>query len=79
METLRDLDYVAALCGGICSCGTCHVYIAPAWADKLPAPQGDEGELVSELQHRRYTSRLACQIDLSAQLDGLRLTLAPGE
>src|ERR1051325_2625367 len=40
METLRELEYgVAAICGGMCSCATCHVYVDPAWADRLPAPQ----------------------------------------
>ena len=38
MEVLRELDYgVAAICGGMCSCATCHIYVDPAWADKLPA------------------------------------------
>ena len=80
MEALRELDYgVAAICGGMCSCATCHVYIAPEWADKLRARQSDESELVSELQFTRDTSRLACQIPLTQDLDGLRLTLAPEE
>jgi ferredoxin, 2Fe-2S len=80
MEALRELDYgVAAICGGMCSCATCHVYIAPDWVDKLPARQSDEGDLLSELQFRQQTSRLSCQIPLSQNLDGLRLTLAPEE
>jgi 2Fe-2S ferredoxin len=80
METLRELDYgVTAICGGMCSCATCHVYIAPEWMDKVPARQSDEGELVAELQFRQETSRLSCQIQLNQQLDGLRLTLAPEE
>ena len=45
MEVLREIDYgVAAIYGGMCSCGTCHVYIDPAWAEKLPAPMSDERE-----------------------------------
>lgn len=80
MEVLRDLDYgVAALCGGMCSCATCHIYIDRRWVDCLPARQSDEHELIGGLQHCDKTSRLACQIELQAALDGLCVTLAPHE
>ena len=43
MEILRELDYgVAAICGGLCSCATCHIYIDPSWSSRLPAPMSDE-------------------------------------
>lgn len=74
METLRELDYgVSAICGGMCSCATCHVYIAPEWLAKLPVRQSDEGDLLSELQFRQHNSRLSCQIQLKQEFDGLRL------
>lgn len=80
MEVLRDFDYgVAAICGGMCSCATCHVYVDPIWRERLPAPHSDESELVSELQHRRGNSRLSCQLHLSEALDGLSVTVAPEE
>ena len=80
MEALRELDYgVTAICGGMCSCATCHVYIAPEWVAKVPDRQSDEGDLLSELQFRQDGSRLSCQIPLSQSLDGLRQTLAPEE
>jgi 2Fe-2S ferredoxin len=80
METLRELEYgVAAICGGMCSCATCHVYIAPEWLDKLPERQSDESDLLAELQFRQDNSRLSCQIELKQEYDGLRLTLAPEE
>lgn len=80
METLRELDYgVSAICGGMCSCATCHVYIAPEWLEKLPERQSDEGDLLAELQFRQDNSRLSCQIQLRPEHDGLRLTLAPEE
>lgn len=80
MEALRELDYgVMAICGGMCSCATCHVYVAPEWTGKLPKQQSDERELVTELQYHRETSRLSCQIQLAEELDGLRVTLAPEE
>ncbi len=80
MEALRDHDFdVAAICGGMCSCATCHVYIAAEWIDRLPPRQADERELVTELQHYRASSRLSCQITMDQELDGLCLTLAPEE
>jgi len=81
METLREYDYgVTAICGGLCSCATCHIFIDPKWTGRLPAPQGDEKELLVELQHYEPArSRLSCQVDFTAALDGLRLTVAPDE
>lgn len=80
MEALRELEYgVAAICGGMCSCATCHVHVDADWIARLPAPQSDERELLGELQHCGGSSRLACQIKLDAQLDGLRVTIAPEE
>jgi 2Fe-2S ferredoxin len=81
METLREFDYgVTAICGGLCSCATCHVFVKPEWMPKLPAPQGDEKELLVELQnYDAPTSRLSCQVDFTAALDGLELTIAPDE
>ena len=80
METLRELDYgIAAICGGMCSCATCHIYIEADWAAKLPAPMSDERELLSELSHYRNTSRLSCQVEMSDALAGMRVTIAPDE
>jgi 2Fe-2S ferredoxin len=80
MENLRELDYgVAAICGGMCSCATCHVFIDPAWVDRLPAAMSDERELLSELAHIEDNSRLSCQIEFTPALEGLRVTIAPDE
>lgn len=80
METLRELDYgVAAICGGMCSCATCHVYVDPQWQTRLPAPMSDERELLNELSQCQDNSRLSCQIEFTPELDGLRLTIAPDE
>lgn len=80
MEVLRELDYgVAAICGGMCSCATCHIYIDPAWADKLPAPMSDERDLLSELAHVRENSRLSCQVEITQALSGLKVTIAEDE
>jgi 2Fe-2S ferredoxin len=81
METLREYDYgVTAICGGLCSCATCHIFIDPEWMPRLPAPQGDEKELLVELQnYDPERSRLSCQVDFTEALDGLPLTMAPDE
>jgi 2Fe-2S ferredoxin len=79
MEILRELDYgVAAICGGLCSCATCHVYVDPAWVARLPTKQSDEQELLTELSdYRPETSRLSCQVDFTEALSGLKVTIAP--
>ena len=79
MEAIRDsgLDELLALCGGCCSCATCHVYVDPAFADALPAMSEDENDLLDSSDHRNETSRLSCQVVLSDALDGLRVTIAP--
>ena len=81
MEVLREYEFgVAASCGGCCSCATCHVFIDPAWADKLPAMQFDELDLVSMLStYDKETSRLSCQVPFTQEMDGIRLRVAPEE
>ena len=81
MENLRELDYgVAAICGGMCSCATCHVYVDADWVAQLPVPMSDERELLNELTHYQpASSRLSCQIEFTAALAGLRVTIAPDE
>lgn len=79
MEVIRDagIDELLALCGGCCSCATCHVHVDPAFADKLPAMSEDENDLLDSSSYRNETSRLSCQINFSDALDGLRVTIAP--
>ena len=78
MEILRELDYgVAAICGGLCSCATCHVYVDDNWTARLPKPHGDELELLKELpDFREASSRLSCQVDFTDALSGLKVTIA---
>jgi 2Fe-2S ferredoxin len=79
MEVIRDagIHELMALCGGSCSCATCHVYVNPAFVSALPPISSDENDLLDGSTHRQATSRLSCQIKLSASLDGLRVTIAP--
>ncbi len=78
MEVIRDngFDELLALCGGCCSCATCHVHIDPAFAEKLPKMGEDENDLLDSTDHRDATSRLSCQIPVSDELDGLIVTIA---
>ncbi len=79
MEAIRDngFDELLALCGGCCSCATCHVHVDPAFADKLPPMSEDENDLLDSSDHRNATSRLSCQLPLTDSLDGIRVTIAP--
>lgn len=78
MEAIRDngFDELLALCGGCCSCATCHVHIDPAFEDKLPAMSEDEDDLLESSDHRDANSRLGCQIPFTGDLDGLKVTIA---
>ncbi|MDE2595871.1 MAG: 2Fe-2S iron-sulfur cluster binding domain-containing protein [Sphingomonadales bacterium] len=78
MEVIRDngFDEMLALCGGCCSCATCHVHIDPAFADKLPKMSEDENDLLDSSDHRNEFSRLACQVPVTAALSGARVTIA---
>jgi 2Fe-2S ferredoxin len=78
MEVIRDWGLnIKAECGGACSCATCHVFVDEGWFDRLHPPSEDEEDLLFSTLDKRPTSRLSCQILLSDELDGLRLTLAP--
>ena len=80
MENLRDLEYgVAAICGGMCACATCHVYVDPEWLDKLPQQHSDELDLVRDLSTYRSNSRLSCQIKFTEQLAGIKVRIADEE
>jgi ferredoxin, 2Fe-2S len=78
MEAIRDngFDELLALCGGCCSCATCHIHVDADWADKLPAMSEDENDLLDSSDHRDATSRLSCQLHMNDALDGLRVTIA---
>jgi 2Fe-2S ferredoxin len=58
-------------CGGCLTCGTCHVYVDPAWIDKLEPPDEAEQALLECVVDQRPNSRLSCQIVVSDALDGL--------
>ena len=81
MEPLRELDEgIEALCGGMCSCATCHVFVTPEWFAKLPARHSDELELLESTENfRAGESRLACQVKITDAINGIQLAVAPEE
>lgn len=78
MEVLRvnGFDELLALCGGCCSCATCHVHVDPSFTGVLPPMGEDENDLLDSSGHRDDTSRLSCQIPFSDALDGLKVRIA---
>jgi 2Fe-2S ferredoxin len=78
MEAIRDngLDELLALCGGCCSCATCHVYVEEGH-EALPPLSEDENDLLDSSDHRNERSRLSCQLPLTEELNGLRVVIAP--
>lgn len=80
MENIRnnDFDDLAAICGGCCSCCTCHVYVAEDNVAALPAMEDDEQYLLEDSEHyKEGASRLSCQVEVDASMDGLKVTIAP--
>ena len=75
----NNVSGMVAECGGACACATCHIYIDEAWLQKLPAMDDMEDAMLDSALERRSSSRLSCQIEISAELDGLALTVADNE
>lgn len=71
----NDVPGIAADCGGACSCATCHVYVDPAWVDRVGPPDDMEQSMLEFAENPTTNSRLACQVKLSDALDGLVLRI----
>jgi len=78
MQVIRDsgIDDLPAYCGGVCSCASCHIQVAPEWLHLLPAMSEDEAGLLESIDNRTPRSRLSCQIPFSPALNGLPVTTA---
>ena len=78
MEAIRDngFDELLALCGGCCSCATCHIHVEAADFAKLSPMSEDENDLLDSSDHRDEFSRLSCQIQITPALDGLKVRIA---
>jgi 2Fe-2S ferredoxin len=79
MEVIREngFDELLALCGGCCSCATCHVFVDPDFFAGLPPLSEDENDLLDSSDHRTEFSRLSCQLRVGPDLDGLKVRIAP--
>jgi 2Fe-2S ferredoxin len=81
MHAIRDAGAgdLMALCGGGCSCATCHVYIDAPAAGDLPSIESQENDLLDCSTYREANSRLSCQVTLNESLQSLRVRIAPEE
>jgi 2Fe-2S ferredoxin len=79
METAikNDIPGILATCGGSCSCATCHVYVDQAWIGRLPPPALEESDMLDTAHDLKDSSRLSCQIVVTEELDGLKVTTPP--
>ena len=73
MEAAIDngVDGIIGECGGCCVCATCHVYVAPEWIDRTGFAEPAESDMLCMVEDFQEGSRLACQISMSDELDGL--------
>lgn len=78
-ESLKDvalrhsLAGIAGECGGVCACATCHVIINAEWLDVVGGPPEFEDEMLAIVERRSTHSRLGCQVEVTAEMDGLEL------
>jgi 2Fe-2S ferredoxin len=79
MEAIREAGIyeLMALCGGSCSCATCHVYLESGPDGVREPGSGDENDLLDSSDHRTAASRLACQVRLTSAMNGLVVQIAP--
>lgn len=79
MEVLKASDYqILATCGGMALCATCHVQVKEG-LDSLPDPTNEEMDMLDTLPDAGFDSRLACQIRISDQIDGLSVKIRGDE
>ena len=77
MEAARQqgIRGIVAQCGGACACATCHVYIEQSWLARLEPREEMEEFMLETAWEPRDNSRLSCQIHVTADLDGLQVTV----
>ncbi len=72
--TTNDIPGIDADCGGACACATCHVYVSENWLNIVGKPEDLEAEMLDVAEDVKENSRLACQIKISDEMDGLVIT-----
>lgn len=73
--TINMVPGIDGMCGGICSCATCHCYIPDDWKDKLPAMETGEEIMLETANHVTANSRLGCQVSITEDMDGITINL----
>ncbi|MGH6987559.1 MAG: 2Fe-2S iron-sulfur cluster-binding protein [Caulobacteraceae bacterium] len=71
----NNVPGIDADCGGACACATCHVYVEREWLEKLGPRNEMEKSMLDFAEEVRPESRLACQIKIAAELDGLTVRM----
>ena len=79
-DTILDIAHandinIEGACEGCMACSTCHVVVEPDWYKKLSAPSEDEEDMLDLVFGLTRTSRLGCQIEITKEIDGLRVQL----
>ena len=79
MEAIRDAGIyeLVAMCGGCCSCATCHIFVETGPEGLIGPASDDEDALLDSSDARQGNSRLSCQMELTADLDGIEVRIAP--
>jgi 2Fe-2S ferredoxin len=75
----NDVPGIDGDCGGQCACATCHVFIDPAWAARTGQRTQQEDDMLNFAAELRDSSRLACQVQVTAELDGLVVAMPEGQ
>ena len=70
----NNIPGIDADCGGSMACSTCHVYVEDEWLNKLPKPEDGEIDMIDMAFDPKKNSRLSCQITVTDELDGLKVT-----
>ena len=70
----NNIPGIDADCGGSMACATCHVYVEEKWLNKLPKAEEAEEDMIDMAFEPKKNSRLSCQIIVSDELDGLKIT-----
>ncbi len=79
MEAIKEhgVEELLAICGGCCSCATCHVFVDPSFAALFPPMGDEEAQLLNDSGLQTPASRLSCQLPVLAGLEGARFRIAP--
>lgn len=75
VATDNSLPGIVAECGGCCSCATCHAFIEGDWFNRLPPAGATEESMLEGLLEYQPNSRLTCQIEVTEEMEGLRVRL----